>query len=358
MWTSIQDKAGHSWKLNSAGLTTFARQYVYAELLIQESHIERKTEKIELSLGIRVEGPQLASVETDFEAIRKARDVRSYVLGKKLSQLVQENPKRAFDHMVQMRGLLKGNQEALRKMQQTASDETLTNMNRLVTKAKVGEEVATVVRDLSATVLVVGATFLTAGAAAGVLGTGSALKGVGKYQESGNIGAGILEASGTFVVGLINVAPALAQASRAVSLTERVAPVAEETSQKVAIMLIGAQTDAAFEIGKSAIDGASAKNALAKGGVRFLTDVATGGAGMKLDAVRLLGKTGLPVAARLVTETTMTVANDEAVKHTGSHHEHPDHHRSKLKAVRDCHAEIPMTNTDADYIQALVLRAA
>lgn len=355
MWISIRDKAARNWHLNSAGLTTFTRQYVYAELLNEKSQVVRKTERIDLSFGIKVNGPELVSVETDFDAIRKARDVRSHVLHKKLNHLIQDNGKKAFDELVQMRLHLKRNQDELRRKQQVASAETMSNVNRLVAKAKCGEEVATVVRDLSATVLVVGAAFLTGGAAAGVLGTGSALKGVGKYEESGNIGAGVLEASGTFVVGLINVAPALAESGKAVTLAQRWAPAAGETS--VAILLIGAQTDAALEVGKSAIDGASAKEAFEKGGVRFLTDVASGGVGMKLDAVRLLGKTGLPVAARLVTDATMAVASDEAVKHTGASGHHTEHH-SKIKAARDCHAVIPRMHTDGDYIRALVLRPA
>lgn len=61
------------------------------------------------------------------------------------------------------------------------------------------------VRNTSATGLMVGATLLSGGTAAAAIASGSSLKGVAKFQDTGNIGAAAMEAGGTLVFSLIPV---------------------------------------------------------------------------------------------------------------------------------------------------------
>lgn len=86
-------------------------------------------------------------------------------------------------------------------LQATTQSENMARIQTAVNRAGTGIEVARFLRDTSADGLVVISTLLTAGAGAALLGGASALKGFGKYQDTDNIGAGILYGSGTFVFG-------------------------------------------------------------------------------------------------------------------------------------------------------------
>jgi|SRR5579862_8154703 hypothetical protein len=341
-WTSFSDDKGQNWVVDQTGLWIFVRQFVYAQLLLEKSRINKEHNWI---------GPDLVTVETDFAGIRAVRDQRSFDLYATLELQTLANGKEAFNNLVLMRGEMDDNSDNFKSMQRNASRETMQNINTSVSRGQTGLEVATVVRDLSASTLVVGATFLSGGAAFGVLGAGSALKGTARYQDSGNIGSAVLEASGTFVVGMITMAPALGEASQAVKLGAKVTAPAMATSQRVALVVVGAQVDATFEGAKSAMEGGSAKEALAKGATRFVTDIASGGTGIKLD------KMALPVVARLVTDTAGAVISDTA-GNLAANKVKPPVVPAKLVPVRDCNPVINGATTDEDYVRALVLRPA
>jgi hypothetical protein len=66
-------------------------------------------------------------------------------------------------------------------------------------------EVARFFRDISADGLMVGASLMTGGAAMIGMGSASVFKGYGKFQDSASIGAGVMEASGTFVYGFVKL---------------------------------------------------------------------------------------------------------------------------------------------------------
>ena len=60
-------------------------------------------------------------------------------------------------------------------------------------------------RDTSADVVAIGSTIATGGAAAGLLGASSAMKGFGKYQDTGSVGAAALYGAGSLAVGAFKV---------------------------------------------------------------------------------------------------------------------------------------------------------
>ncbi|NJN64219.1 MAG: hypothetical protein HC882_04630 [Acidobacteria bacterium] len=61
------------------------------------------------------------------------------------------------------------------------------------------------VRDTSADIVAIGSTIATGGAAAGLLGASSAMKGWGKYQDTGNVGAAALYGTGSLLLGAFKV---------------------------------------------------------------------------------------------------------------------------------------------------------
>lgn len=66
-------------------------------------------------------------------------------------------------------------------------------------------EVAKFVRDSCADGLMVGASVMSGGAAVAVMGGGSFLKGTAKFEDSGSIGAGVMEGVGTFVFAYVKL---------------------------------------------------------------------------------------------------------------------------------------------------------
>jgi len=66
-------------------------------------------------------------------------------------------------------------------------------------------ETSRFIRDGSADIVAVGSTIATGGAAAGLLGASSALKGVGKYQDTGSAGAAMLYGGGSLIFGVFKI---------------------------------------------------------------------------------------------------------------------------------------------------------
>lgn len=341
MWISFTDNNGKQWLVDQTGMWILARQYAYAQLLNDKSRIQTTKNWF---------GPDMSTVETDFTAIRAARERVSQDVFNGIESQIFTDAKGAYNSLIQMRGEMDDYSATLKDMQKTASRNTMQAINTSVARSENAIQALTVVRDLSATTLVVGAGFLSGGAALGVLGAGSALKGTARYQDSGNIGSAVLEASGTFVFGMITMAPAMGEASQAVSLgSKALAPATATAGQRMALVVIGAQIDATFEGAKSAMEGGSAKEAMTRAGVRFVTDIASGAAGIKLD------KLGLPVIARLLTDTSAAVGSDKSGNYAASKVQ-PPVVPAKVMPIRDCNPVIPHAPTDEDYIKALVMR--
>jgi hypothetical protein len=66
-------------------------------------------------------------------------------------------------------------------------------------------EVAKFVRDSCADGLMVGASVMSGGAAVAVMGGGSFLKGTAKFEDTGSIGAGVMEGAGSFVFAYVKL---------------------------------------------------------------------------------------------------------------------------------------------------------
>jgi hypothetical protein len=322
-------------------LWVFVRQYAYAQLLRQKSRTVTESHWF---------GPDLITVETDFQAIRAEQEKLSQNLYNNLERVSLTSGKQAFDNLVIMRAEMDQYSNDFREMQRAASHKTMANVERSVSRAQTGLQVATTVRDLSATTLVVGAAFLSGGAALATLGAGSTLKGTARYQESGNVGSAILEASGTFVVGMIGMAASLGEAGQAVRMSSRViAPVGSSSAQRMTLVIVGAQIDSTYEGMKSAIEGGSAREAIARAGMRFATDIGSGLLGIRLD------RAALPVIARLITDIPTAVGSD-LLGNAAARQVRPPEVEPHVVPIRDCNPANQGACTHQEYVQGLVLR--
>jgi hypothetical protein len=138
-----------------------------------------------------------------------------------------------------------------RDLMASTQSENMARVNSAVRLNEAGEGIARFFRDTAAEGLVIGSTLLTGGAAApalAALGGGSALKGVGKYQDSGNVGSAFVTGTGTFIFGLFKVGGT--KLSRA---------------EEAAVVVVQAQ----WETMNALVDGKSMSEALAKGGAKL-----------------------------------------------------------------------------------------
>ena len=92
----------------------------------------------------------------------------------------------------------------LKKKIENASRSSMRNINGAVSKWETATEVAKFTRNASGDILLVGSAIATGGASTVAIGgAGSLMKGAFKYQDTGNVGAGVMEASVSFVTVLI-----------------------------------------------------------------------------------------------------------------------------------------------------------
>ena len=97
-----------------------------------------------------------------------------------------QNGAQALERLIQMRHDTERSVAEVRQMQKSASHEMFQNIETSVHRGEIGVEVATQIRNLSATTLVVGSAFMTGGASVGVLGGGSVLRGATPRGEATN----------------------------------------------------------------------------------------------------------------------------------------------------------------------------
>lgn len=302
MWTRYTDDRGSSWELDQLGLWILVRQHVYNMALRRRSHIQRVTHWF---------GPDEVSVETDFSGINRERDERSYPLYQRLELEAIQDGGRTLDRLIEMRQQTEQAVHAVRRMHGRASHEMFENIDQSVHRGEIAVSAASGIRDLSATVLVVGSAMMTGGAAVAVLGGGSFLKGVASYEDNGNVGAAVLTATGTFVVGAFalpgGTLPANASLSTMIggeSVVASEAMSAATSGQQATLVVVGAAVDAQLEASNALLQGRSGADALRAAAAKFGVDVISAGIGSGL------GSVSLPVVVRLATDTTVSSAGD------------------------------------------------
>lgn len=357
-WISFTDDAGRSWAVDQLGLWMLCRQYVFARLVSERTHVDIESHWF---------GPDVHNVNTDFgNGFNAERDHRSQQLYADLTQASLGNGAPVFEQLVRIKqetGLLT---DRVRDIQRRASHATMESIDRNVRIAGYGLTAATWVRDISASVLVVGATFLSGGAALGVLGAGSALKGTATYQDTGNVGAAVLQGTGTFVVGAISIAPNLAtaaaagrgvtasmQASSASGLVTA-ATAGASTTEKVALVVVGAQLNAAFTMSTGLAQGDSVRQSVTAAAI-------SGGLSM-LPFGDMLGKTALPVGMRLVTDAAISMTSDAASAAGGRAMAdrqaitQPPQVGGRALQMSEVPAELQATVPAADHVRQMAMR--
>lgn len=245
-WVPFQDDGGRAWEVDQLMLWMLVREYVHARNLYNRSRV---------NVERRIFGPDITTVEIDWIDFRPTKDRDSQELYHDTSRRLLANGDQGFRELVMMRERARHYSDEFRRKQERAQADTMSSIDRSVRRGEVGETAARAVRDVSAGTLVVGATFLTGGAAVGALGAGSLLNGTATYQNTGNLGAAAINATGTFVVGAVGLAGTagggLVHARHALT-----------SGQQTALLLLGVKMDVSFRFAQGLVEGKEIKDAL------------------------------------------------------------------------------------------------
>jgi len=212
-WMTFADRARAGWHVDLDQVA----QVLYAETFATE---ERRRSRREVTPGGIY--PDVVNVSMNSAGFVGAVRGRTALRFTEFQERMWRSGTEAHRMLVDARMTTVRDSEFLREMQRNASRETSQNIDQAVMWGERAVGGATFLRDASATMLVVGSTLLTGGAAAAVLGAGSVLRGTGKYQDTGNVGAAVLTTSLTFSFGMFPLAvassPPLTAGERAVMI--------------------------------------------------------------------------------------------------------------------------------------------
>jgi len=149
--------------------------------------------------------PDVSHIEVDWESVRSEAASNAEQEVKSMRERAKFNAAGVaweLDARIEEAGLLK---ERFVDWMGDIQTKNSLNINKAVDDYEENIEIAKFVRNTSADGLMVGASVMSGGAAVAVMGAGSILKGEGKYQDTGSVGAGVMEGAGSFVFAYVKL---------------------------------------------------------------------------------------------------------------------------------------------------------
>ncbi|TVQ40990.1 MAG: hypothetical protein EA370_02840 [Wenzhouxiangella sp.] len=243
-WVPFEDERGRRWEVDQLMLWMLIREYVHARNIYYRARV--KVER-------RLFSANVTTVEVNWDGFGTAKNRDSEALYQETAEQLLASGAQGLEKVIIMRKRAREYCREFRRKQRKAQSDTMDSIDRSVRNLSAGETTARAVRDISAGTLVVGATFLTGGAAAGALGAGSVLSGTGTYQDTGNLGAAAINATGTFVVGAIGMA---GTAGGGVVRGAQALP----GNQQAVLLLVGMKMDVSFNVAQGLVEGKELKD--------------------------------------------------------------------------------------------------
>ena len=149
--------------------------------------------------------PNIVNIDIDWKEVRSTTEVQSFSEVIRFRNAAQKQMRReAYALLEKLKRTVSLKDQFVQKMRAVQS-QNAQNIDKAVADYQGHIDKAKFVRNTSAGTLMVGATFMSGGAATAVIGAASGLKGVAKYQDTGKVGAAVMEATGNFVFGIIPV---------------------------------------------------------------------------------------------------------------------------------------------------------
>lgn len=243
-WTVVVDAQGQRWGVNKEGVYLMLRAALRAEKIKARSQITS------VENGFLM--PTTYLFETDWNGLRADVDQETNTFYMDAAERLSRDPASMRANLLGMIARGRSDFNAVEAMRRRATRQSSESISNNVEGWETALAVAQFTRDTSATILVVGAGLLSGGAAFGVLGAGSVLRGTATYQDTGNVGAAVINGSGTFIVGMVGIAggnPALMR------------------SEQIQLMFVGSGLQGGVQGAQSLVEGKTPKQALQQAAV-------------------------------------------------------------------------------------------
>ena len=243
-WTVVVDDRGRRWGVNQEGV------YLMLRAALRAGKIKARSQISSVENGFLM--PTTYLFETDWSGLRAEVEQETKVFYLEAATRLARDPESMRANLLGMIGNARNDYNEIGAMRRRATRQSSESISNNVAGWETALEVAQFTRDTSATILVVGAGLLSGGAAFGVLGAGSVLRGTATYQDTGNVGAAVINGTGTFIVGMVGIAggnPALAR------------------SEQLQIMFVGSGLQGGVQGMQSLVEGKEPKQALQQAAV-------------------------------------------------------------------------------------------
>jgi len=203
-----------AYELITSGQTQFAIDWDIVRRILRSYH----TSYLQLDFGREVTMsesqwynpmswslPDISHVEVDWDAVRGYAEARTESDSRDMRVEAKYNAARIALRLEDMIDSTRRNKETFVDWIGTVQTQNMQSVNRAVEDYESNIEIARFVRDTSADGLMVGATVMTGGAAVAALGGASFFKGTCKFQDTGSVGAGVMEGAGSFAFAYVKL---------------------------------------------------------------------------------------------------------------------------------------------------------
>jgi hypothetical protein len=149
--------------------------------------------------------PAISHVEVDWDAVRADADAYARADVRNMRVEAKYNAPRIARRLEDMIEITAWRKETFIDWIGKVQTENWKSIDKAVEDYESNAEIARFVRDTSADGLMVGASIMTGGAAVAALGGASFFKGVCRFQDTDSVGAGVMQAAGSFAFAYVKL---------------------------------------------------------------------------------------------------------------------------------------------------------
>src|SRR5688572_16496349 len=149
--------------------------------------------------------PDVAHVEVEWEWVRADADTYAQSDVRDMRIEAKYNAALVARRLADMIDTTARNKETFVDWIGTVQTQNMQSVSKAVEDYESNIEIAKFVRDASADGLMVGASVMTGGTAVAALGGASFFKGTCKFQDTGSVGAGVMEGAGSFAFAYVKL---------------------------------------------------------------------------------------------------------------------------------------------------------
>src|SRR5688572_14867685 len=149
--------------------------------------------------------PAISHVEVDWDKVRRDADSLAVADVRNMRTEAKYNAARIARRLEDLIELTAERKETFVNWIGTVQTQNMESINKAIADYESGADIAKFVRDTSADGLMVGASVMTGAAAVAALGGASFFKGTCRFQDTGSVGAGVMQAAGSLAFAYVKL---------------------------------------------------------------------------------------------------------------------------------------------------------